>query len=179
MTTRVPVLCLLALLAGSVCTASAQTSDPTPSQLASGQRLFDRQCARCHGIGGTGGDGPALARPRLRRAADDESLFNVIKGGIPGTGMPFTWQMSDEEIGHVVAYVRSLGRTAEVALAGDPASGQTVYSDNACARCHIVDGQGTGLGPELSEIGAMRGPEHWLGPERDWRHAGPGAPANP
>ncbi len=84
----------------------------------------------------------------------------MIKAGIPGTGMPATWQMTDEEITYVAAYVRSLGRTAAVAVAGDPARGHTVYRDNACARCHIVDGQGTGLGPELSEIGAMRGPEH-------------------
>ena len=160
MTKKASVLCFLVFLAGGASFAQEQISDLTPSQLANGQRLFGSQCARCHGIGGTGGEGPPLTRPRLRRAADDDALFAVIQGGIPGTAMPMTWQMSDEEIRRVVGYVRSLGRTEEVAVAGDPSRGRTVYQTNACGTCHIISGQGTSLGPELSEIGAMRGLEH-------------------
>ena len=28
----------------------------------SGKQLFDIHCSRCHGIGGTGGEGPSLTR---------------------------------------------------------------------------------------------------------------------
>src|SRR5262249_8596488 len=35
-----------------------------------------------------------------------------------------------------------------------------VYQKSGCASCHAVDGQGGGLGPDLSAIGATRGPEH-------------------
>src|SRR5258706_11340407 len=35
---------------------------------AAGNALFERNCAVCHGIGGTGGRGPSLNRARLSRA---------------------------------------------------------------------------------------------------------------
>ena len=56
----------------------------TGGDLARGQRLFESQCARCHGLKGTGGTGPGLNRARLRRAADDQTLLDLIKEGIPG-----------------------------------------------------------------------------------------------
>ena len=56
--------------------ASAQTLAKT---------VFDAQCARCHGIGGTGGEGPSLAVPVLRHAGDDEALASVIENGIENT----------------------------------------------------------------------------------------------
>jgi cytochrome c oxidase cbb3-type subunit 3 len=85
--------------------ASAPTFD-----LARGKRLFEGQCARCHGMQGGGGTGANLRRPKLRHAPDDESLFNLIRSGITGTGMPFTFAMTDNEVRDVIAYVRSLGR---------------------------------------------------------------------
>src|SRR6516165_4905826 len=76
--------------------------DPVPAttaaDLARGQRLFESQCARCHGLKGTGGTGPSLNRSRLRRAADDPALVDLIKEGVPGTEMPATWQMDEREI---------------------------------------------------------------------------------
>src|SRR5262245_54066087 len=88
--------------------ASADGASPAgaPDQ-ARGQRLFEGQCARCHGVQGGGGTGANLRRPKLRHAADDDSLFNLIRSGIPGTGMPYTWAMTDNEVRDVIAYVRS------------------------------------------------------------------------
>ena len=140
--------------------AQSQIADLTPEDLANGQRLFESQCARCHGIGGTGGEGPPLTRARLRHASDDDAVFSVIRNGIAGTGMPRTWQMNDQEIWQVSGYVRSLGRVAPVPLPGDPQRGRALYEANECGSCHIVNGEGEGLGPELSEIGVMRGPVH-------------------
>src|SRR5262249_3901546 len=70
-----------------------------------GQRLFEAHCARCHGLKGTGGTGPGLNRLRLRRAADDQALFSLIKEGAPGTEMPETWQLGDREVRQVAGYV--------------------------------------------------------------------------
>src|ERR1700719_4441617 len=53
-----------------------------------GEQLFLGQCAGCHGPKGEGGRGALLAQPRLRHAADDESLFRLIRDGIKGTEMP-------------------------------------------------------------------------------------------
>ena len=54
---------------------------PTPDQ-ARGKRLFEGHCARCHGMQGGGGAGANLRRSKLRHAANDESLFDVIRNGI-------------------------------------------------------------------------------------------------
>jgi putative heme-binding domain-containing protein len=61
----------------------------------------------------------------------------------------------------VGAYVRTLGRIAPRALPGDVGRGQALFEGKGgCAVCHIVSGKGGPHGPELSEIGAERGPEH-------------------
>jgi putative heme-binding domain-containing protein len=128
-----------------------------------GKRLFEGQCARCHGMQGGGGMGANLRRPKLRHAADDQGLFDLIRNGLPGTGMPFTWAMSDNEVRDVVAYVRSLGRIPAEPLPGDPGKGQRIYGKAQCASCHIVAGKGGSLGPELSDIGSRRGIEFLRG----------------
>jgi putative heme-binding domain-containing protein len=128
--------------------------------LAWGKGLFESQCARCHGLKGTGGTGPGLNRARLRRAADDEALFALIKDGIPATEMPATWQMDDREIRQVAGYVRSLGRAELAPLPGEPAKGKALYAKGDCSRCHAVNGQGGTLGPDLTDVGARRGVDH-------------------
>jgi cytochrome c oxidase cbb3-type subunit III len=126
--------------------------------LARGKRLFESQCARCHGISGKGGFGPNLARPKLRRAPDDEALRSVIQNGIPNTAMPGEWDLDEREVALVATYVRSLGRLPAEKLPGDPARGKAVYEGKGgCAACHMVAGNGSGLGPDLTEIGALRG----------------------
>ena len=130
----------------------------TQQDLAAGKRLFDGQCARCHGIGGTGGQGPSLARPRLRHAAADSDVFALIQNGIPGTGMPAIWMMDDHEIWQVIGYIRSLGRTVPVSLPGNPERGREIFeSKGGCTACHIVKGRGGNWGPDLTDIGARRG----------------------
>jgi putative heme-binding domain-containing protein len=75
--------------------------------------------------------------------------------------MPGSFGFTPTELTSLVAYVRSLGRTAVVELPGDAARGKTIYqSKGACASCHIIHGEGGSLGPELSEIGASRTPEY-------------------
>jgi putative heme-binding domain-containing protein len=127
-----------------------------PNQ-ARGKRLFEGQCARCHGMQGGGGIGANLRRPKLRHAADDQALFDLIQDGIPGTGMPSMWAMTDDEVRDVVAYVRSLGRVSVEPLPGDPEKGKLIYHQAKCESCHIVGGNGGNLGPELTDVGDRRG----------------------
>jgi putative heme-binding domain-containing protein len=148
-------------LAGPVALAESPIPTQTPEDLAHGRRLFQGQCARCHGMDGAGGTGPGLNRSILGRAPDDQALFSVIREGIPSTEMPRAWQMIDGEIWQVAGYVRSLGRTARVPLPGEPERGQRLYETKGrCATCHIVRGRGGSLGPDLTEIGARRGVSH-------------------
>ena len=41
-------------------------------------------------------------------------------------------------------------------LPGDPAAGARLYQAKGCNACHIVRGQGSGYGPELTAIGSRR-----------------------
>jgi cytochrome c oxidase cbb3-type subunit 3 len=133
----------------------------TADDLAQGKRLYIGHCAPCHGIEGVGGRGPALNQPAMRHVTDEESLFRVIKSGIPGGEMPGVWQMTDREIRLVADYVRSLGRVAVTKLPGDPAKGKVIYETNGgCAVCHMVRGEGGNPGPDLSAVGARRSPAY-------------------
>src|SRR5690242_9039346 len=77
-----------------------------------GKKIFDSQCALCHGQSGGGGRGPSLARPKLEKAPDDAALQHVISNGIEPE-MPGAWQLNPHEVESVAAYVRSLGRSEE------------------------------------------------------------------
>ena len=152
---------LTVLLGSAAALPESPIPTQTPEDLARGRRLFQGQCARCHGMDGAGGTGPGLNRSVLGRAPDDQALFSVIKEGIPGTEMPRAWQMIEGEIWQVAGYVRSLGQTARVSLPGKPDRGKRLYETKGrCATCHIVGGQGGSFGPDLTEIGTRRGVTH-------------------
>ena len=129
----------------------------TSADLQRCEQLFLGQCGRCHGLKGEGGLGAILAQPRLHRAPDDESLFRVIRDGIRGTEMPAGSTLSTREVWQLAAFVRSLGRVPIETVAGNPQRGKEVYqAKGKCGQCHIVNGQGISVGPELSDIGTRR-----------------------
>jgi len=125
-----------------------------------GKRLFDGQCAVCHGIGGGGSTGPSLQKPVLPRAATNHDLIQVIQEGIQNTQMPGAWQMTDREARLVATYVRSIGKVEQAPITGDSKRGEDLYKKAGCVNCHIVGGTGRGFGPELTAIGLRRGPAH-------------------
>lgn len=159
---------LLAATAGADQTGSSATGEfasPIPmlsaEEIADGKRLFVVHCARCHGMLGDGGEGPSLKRPRLKYAPDDEALFEVIDRGIQGTGMPGTFGPNDTELWHIAGYVRSLGTLPDEPKPGDPIAGAALYTQRgACASCHILNGQGHGVGPELTDVGLRRNADY-------------------
>jgi putative heme-binding domain-containing protein len=157
----IAVSCALSLLASPVARAQGRAptplAAPTAADLASGSTVFATYCARCHGFDGNGGSGPPLARPKLRRASDDAAFIDILLHGIPGTAMGAAWMLSEREMAQVTAYARSLGQRPEEPLPGDPGRGRAVYAQNACPTCHIAKGEGTPVGPDLTEIGLLRG----------------------
>ena len=123
-----------------------------------GRQLYNSSCTVCHGLEGTVGDrGPALAATRRYVRTSDDDLFNAIKTGIPGTLMPPAG-MPDNNIWQVVAYIRGLRATAsDETVAGNVENGQQVFQGKAgCSECHMIDGRGGLLGPDLSNIAAER-----------------------
>jgi len=161
----------LSLAATAICmlTAAAQAQiprDPTPivaktspADVANGKLLYEATCSRCHGLDAGGSDGPSLQGVPDRLG--DQAMGDIIRGGIPGTGMNGFGSLNAEETGQVIGYIRTLGRSADAEVAkGDPARGKSVYASSGCATCHIINGEGGGVGPELSRVGAMRGPSY-------------------
>jgi putative heme-binding domain-containing protein len=123
-----------------------------------GKLLFQGMCVECHGAGGAGGDAPSLNRPRLVHAPTDAALVSILQNGIPNTAMPRVRRFTESEAQQLVAYIRSLGKLADAKVPGDPKKGADIYRSLGCAGCHIVNGQGGNFGPDLTDIGFMRGP---------------------
>jgi len=131
------------------------------SDIAAGKRIFESQCAWCHGTNGVGGTGPSLQNAILRHAANDKSLVDIVRTGIPGTDMPgFTTVLTERTAWQTAAYVRTLGRSAAKTVVGDAKRGAALYESTGCGACHVIAGRGTMLGPELTTIGALRGASH-------------------
>lgn len=136
------IVCVMGLLLAS--TVQAQV----------GRKVFESQCALCHGQSGGGGRGPSLNRPKLQRAPDDAALRSLITDGYGD--MPGAWQLHPDEVAGVAEYVRSLGTMPSEKVPGDAAAGSKVFAANGCKGCHIVDGEGEGFGPELTGVGTRR-----------------------
>ena len=150
------LLILVVSIAATSAPLAAAQEGPDPGL---GKRLFDGQCAVCHGAGGNGGEAPDLTRPRLPRAPDDNALQALIETGI-SPRMPGLRRLSEGDMGALVRYVRSLARVSDVASVGDAQKGRALYEKLSCANCHVVNGQGGTLGPVLTEIGLVRGATH-------------------
>ncbi len=154
------VTCLAALSTLTATLAAAQTKSGAPapvSDMTAGRRIFDAQCAWCHGNGGDGGTGPNL-HGRLRHATSLNSIVDIIVNGIPGTDMPsFRLGLTERSTRQAATYVLSLSRSAARPGPGNAERGAALYQSSGCGSCHVVDGRGGILGPELTTIGSRRG----------------------
>src|ERR1700682_2878121 len=110
---------LLFLAALGVTQAQEQLASTSSDDLERGKKLFQNNCAVCHGFDGTGGTGPSLARAKLPRAPDIAALVDVIVEGIPTTGMPPSWHLLPNGPKLVAEYVLSLGQVKETPITGD------------------------------------------------------------
>jgi cytochrome c oxidase cbb3-type subunit III len=134
----------------------------SPADIAAGKTLYQATCSKCHGLDGGGGDGPSLQG--VPQQLGDEATGEIIRSGIPGTGMNGFGSLNLDELGQVVGYLETLGHTADTEIAkGDPAKGKAAYDSSGCSACHIINGVGGGVGPELSRVGSMRGPRYLRG----------------
>ncbi len=135
-----------------------------PKAAKAGEYEFRINCALCHGLGARGGGrGPDLTRAQKKHTHSDAEMFQVISSGIPGTAMPANGTngqgvgMTDREIWQIIAYIRSLEVKAPAKVLGNAARGKDLfYGDANCSLCHMVEGKGGRLGPELTSIGGSR-----------------------
>jgi cytochrome c oxidase cbb3-type subunit 3 len=159
------VLALAAFLTGSTCAEEIHNplaADPKAAK--AGEFEFRINCAFCHGLGARGGGrGPDLTRAHKRHGDSDADLFQNISQGIPGTVMPANGTngqgvgMTDDEIWQIIAYLRSVQVQTPIKPVGNAAHGQELfYGDANCSSCHMVQGNGGRLGPDLTTAGTAR-----------------------
>ena len=102
--------------------------------IAAGKKLYENQCAGCHGDAGKG-DGamgeelnpkPAdLTDADWKHGSADGEIFTVIHDGVKNTGMrPFARKMTAHQIWDVVNYLRSIGPSRSGGSGGSGRSGR-------------------------------------------------------
>jgi cytochrome c oxidase cbb3-type subunit III len=133
-----------------------------------GEFQFRVNCAFCHGLSAKGGGrGPDLTKARKKHGNSDADLFRTISQGVAGTAMPAGTAggigvgMTDEEIWQVITYIRSVQVKAPEKPIGDAVHGKELFfGKGRCATCHMVEGKGGRLGPDLTDVGTARATEY-------------------
>ena len=127
------------------------SSSPESTDVASGRALYQKNCEVCHGYDGSGNTSAGggvyplplnLSRAALlKRKRTDGELFYFIRNGVRNTAMP-GWQLPDQQIWQLVAFIRNLPMTASVeafppGAAPTPALASAHYVGSAsCEKCH-------------------------------------------
>jgi cytochrome c oxidase cbb3-type subunit III len=160
---RMAVAATLALAPAATAGAQVVIQDH-PGQYSSadveaGARVYNAQCAQCHGVNGDMVPGVDLRRGQFRRATSDDELTEVVTTGVPGAGMP-PFALQPQEITGVIAFIRAGFDSGGTAVrVGNPARGRAIFEGKgACTRCHRVAGRGPRLAPDLSDVGIVRTP---------------------
>jgi putative heme-binding domain-containing protein len=163
---QLPLLFLLAVIPTRAQDKNPLANDANAAKL--GEFEFRANCAFCHGLGARGGGrGPDLTRAQKKHGNLDADLFRTINEGVPGTAMPqngATQQgvgMTEEEIWQVVSYIRSVQVKTPAQPTGNAVRGKELFAGSAaCATCHMMQGKGGRLGPDLTATGSSRSMEY-------------------
>jgi len=147
---------------GLSASASAAPMPADRLSLEVGRRIFERECASCHGKDGAADTDVAkvlnpaprnFSDPITMARLDDGRVFSAIYRGRPGTAMGGRGELlSPTEIIDVMRYVRTLARPLPEGMTPaklDVVVGEQIYRQN-CAGCHGEKGDGqTALGQQL------------------------------
>src|ERR1700677_5255948 len=125
----------LVLLLGMATAAAAQQAAPKnplgkgPDLVEAGYVLFNKTCTACHGMdGGEGERAPALVGDRRFFRLSESSIFDTIRGGIPGTAMP-PFNLADDDIWRIVVFIRAMrGSASETDIPGNTQQGMAVFT---------------------------------------------------
>jgi putative heme-binding domain-containing protein len=165
-----------ALLFASAAIVPAQDNNPLagdPQAIEAGKYHFRINCAVCHGLGARGGGrGPDLTRATKKHGSSDAEMFRTIHDGVPGTDMPAALgsvgvEMKDVEIWQVIAYLRSIEVKTPPPTGNRERGKELFYGSAGCSKCHMVEGKGGRLGPDLSGVGSSRSLESIIESIRD------------
>jgi putative heme-binding domain-containing protein len=134
----------------------------SPADVDRGGEIFLSSCAVCHGPDGDLISGVDLGSGTFRRGSTDQELIAIIQRGLPATLMPPS-ALNDADAARVVAYLRGLPAmrrsSGGATVRGNAVNGKAIYEGKGrCQECHVVNGAGGFLGPDLSSMGLSRRP---------------------
>lgn len=137
---------ILALLSIGLLGCQQSAEDNKAVARPDGAKLFQTNCAGCHGSNGNGGVGVPLTLPDFQYGVDDHFLKVTIRHGRPGRVMPAFTELSDAEVDALVEHIRSWAPgkpiiPANERIEGDPVRGKALFAKH-CAACHGAHGEG-------------------------------------
>ena len=150
---RAAVLVKIATLISAGWLAFACERDQTP--LGRGGRIFQRTCSSCHGSDGRGIQRLGLIKPprdltqsEFHAQITDLQLREVIRYG-KGQMPAFGGLMADEDIGHVITFIRSLPPRPPGA---PPAPGAGTPSSESTPSAPAPSGASGGLSAPVTDL---------------------------
>jgi len=138
----------------------------TADSIERGHEVYKRlECHACHGEDGHG-DGPSAAtltddQDRKIEARDFElglfrrgrtaaELYRTFETGIDGTPMPsYSGNYTNAEAWDLARYILSLPAPPAAPPSDPVAHGRQVVEDKQCFACHVIEGRGGLVGPNL------------------------------
>ncbi len=146
----------IGLAAAGDAQAPLHDSQYSDADIAYGAALYAARCITCHGVQGDGIGGVNLRSGTFRNAVIDRDLERFIRAGSPA-GMP-AFALDTGDMAGIIAYLRNMNAFDATAVkTGDAGHGQTIFTGKGgCAACHRVGAAGSIVGPNLSDVGAVR-----------------------
>lgn len=81
------------------------TAKPDPAAALPGAKIFDAQCAGCHGVRAVGAEGPSLSDEYWIHGRADADIAKAIRGGFDPKMAAFDF--TDAQVNDLVAYIRA------------------------------------------------------------------------
>lgn len=127
-----------------------------------GAQIFASTCAGCHGFDGKGTQrAPNIATNPVVQKLSQKELTEILRNGVPGTGMPPFQSLGAGSIRAVVEYMQSIeDKSGSAPLPGDSKRGEAIFfGKGACSTCHMAAGRGGFIAPELTTYGQTHSAE--------------------
>lgn len=143
---------------------------PDPEAVDRGKKIYDVNCALCHGDDARGGDmGPNLIRGDVvLNDQNGELIGQVLQDGRPAQGMP-KFEFTAAQTSDISAFLHSFRVTGydaarhrpETVVVGDAKAGAS-YFQSKCGSCHSATGDLKGIGSRISDGRTLQ--QRWLMP---------------
>lgn len=140
----------------------SESAKEVPVNVKRGEVAFNRNCAMCHQVGGTGKPGlaPSIRNPDFLALASDEFIRETIREGREETAMIPRPELPKEDVENIIAYLRAVEGDDrrlvvldhERRFGGNAEAGKGKYAAY-CSPCHGPKGKGYAEGFEGPGIG--------------------------